>query len=154
MPGNAGREPGEMPMTEHQDSLASSRDDLQLLLSDLASISGTLSEIATVWRRARPYLPELPALVPEQLADATRQLASDIQSLADAGHPRPQTQAVSVAEQSSALQQGIASAQAMTRGDGVPDIGDAGLWELLRGPLRRVGRQVTELVPELVTTTD
>ena len=141
-------------MTEHQDSLTSSRHDLQLLLSDLASISGTLSEIATAWRRARPYLPELPALVPEQLADATRQLAADIQSLADAGRPRPQTQAVSVAEQSSALQQGIASAQAMTRGDGVPDIGDARLWELLRGPLRRAERQIAELVPEPVTTTD
>jgi hypothetical protein len=143
-----------MPMTEHQDSLTSSRDDLQLLLSDLASISGTFSEIATVWRRARPYLPELPALVPEQLADAARQLASDIQSLADAGLLRPHAQAVSVAEQSSALQQGIASAQAMTCGDSVPDLGDARLWESLRGPLRRAGRQITELVPEQVTTTD
>jgi hypothetical protein len=142
-----------MPMTEHQDSLTSSRGDLQLLLSDLASVSGTLSEIATVWRRARPYLPGLPALVPEQLADAARQLAADIRSLGDAGVLRPHAQAVSVAEQSSALQQGIASAQAMTRGDGIPDIGDAGLWELLRGPLRRAGRQITELMPELVTIT-
>jgi hypothetical protein len=59
-----------------------------------------------------------------------------------------------VSEESSALQEGIASAQAMTRGAGVPDIGDARLWELLRGPLRRAGRQIAELVPELVTTTD
>jgi hypothetical protein len=142
-----------MPMTEHQDSLTSSRGDLQLLLSDLASVSGTLSEIATVWRRARPYLPELPALVPERLADAARRLAADIQSLTDVGVLRPHAQAVSVAEQSSALQQGIASAQAMTRGDGIPDIGDARLWELLRGPLRRAGRQVTEFTPELATIT-
>lgn len=141
-------------MTGHQESLTSRRDDVQLLLSDLASISGTLSEIATVWRRAKPYLPELPALVPEQLAEAARQLAADIRSLADPGHLRPQTQAASVAEQSSALQQGIASAQAMTRGDGVPDIGDARLWELLRAPLRRAARRIAELVPELVTTTN
>ena len=140
-------------MTEHQDSLAGSRGDLQVLLSDLAAVSGTLREIATVWRRARPYLPELPALVPEQLADAARQLAADVQSLADAGVLRSHAEAVSVAEQSSALQQGIASAQAMTRGDGIPDIGDARLWELLRGPLRRAGRQITELVPEPVTIT-
>lgn len=140
-------------MTENQDWPAS-RDDLQRLLSDLACISGTLSEIATVWRRARPYLPGLPALVPEQLADAARQLAAGIQSLADAGRRRPHDQAVSVAEQSSALQHGIASAQAMTCGDGVPDLGDARLWESLGGPLRRVARQITELAPELVTTTD
>jgi hypothetical protein len=143
-----------MPMTEHPDSLTSSGDHLQLLLSDLASVSGTLSEIATVWRRARPYLPELPALIPEQLADAARQLAADIQSLAGVGYLRPQAQAVSVAEQSSTLQHGIASAQVMTRGEGVPDIGDARLWELLRGPLRRAASQISELVPDLVTTTD
>jgi len=59
-----------------------------------------------------------------------------------------------VAEQSSTLQHGIASAQVMTRGEGVPDIGDARLWELLRGPLRRAASQISELVPDLVTTTD
>jgi len=72
-----------MPMTGNQDSSASSRDDVRLLLWDLACIAGTLSEIATVWRRARPYRPELPAVVPEQLAGAARHLASVIESLAE-----------------------------------------------------------------------
>jgi len=143
-----------MPMTGDQDSLASSRNDVRLLLWDLTCIAGTLSEIATVWRRARPYLPELPALVPEQPADAARHLASVIESLAEAGLLKPYAQAASLVEQSSALQQGIASAQAMTSGDGVPDLGDARLWELLRGPVRRAARQITELAPEPVTTPD
>jgi hypothetical protein len=46
----------------------------------LAVISGTLSEIATVWRRASLYLPGLPVMLPEQLRDAVRQLATDIQA--------------------------------------------------------------------------
>ena len=141
-------------MTGNQDSLASSRDDARLLLWDLARIAGTLSEIATVWRRARPYLPELPAIVPEQLADAARHLASVIESLAEAGLLKPYAQAASLVEQSSALQQGIASARAMTSGDGVPDLGDARLWESLGGAVRRAASRITELVPELVTTTD
>jgi hypothetical protein len=137
-------------MTGNQDWPPSSRDDLQCLLSDLACITGTLSEIATVWRRARPYLPGLPALIPEQLADTARQLARDIQSPATARR-RPCDQAAAVTEQSAALEQGIASAQAMTRGGDVPDLGDARLWESLRGPVRRAARQITELAPEPVT---
>jgi hypothetical protein len=143
-----------MPMAGNQDLLASSHDDVRLLLWDLACIAGTLSEIATVWRRARPYLPDLPAVVPEQLAGAARHLASVIESLADVGLLKPYAQAASLVEQSSALQQGIASAQAMTCGQSVPDLGDARLWESLRGPLRRAGRQITELVAEQVATTD
>jgi len=36
------------------------------------SISGTLSEIAAFWRRAEPYLPRLPLLLPVQLQQAAR----------------------------------------------------------------------------------
>jgi hypothetical protein len=141
-------------MTENQDSPTSNRDGLQLLLSDLALISGTLSEIATVWRRALPDLPERPALMPEQLADAARQLASGILSLADADLLNCHAHAMWVVEQFSVLQQGVASAQAMTRGDGGPDLGDAGLWESLGDPLHRAARRITDLAPKLVTRTD
>lgn len=138
-------------MIGNQDSPPVGRDDLQRMLSDLACIAGTLSEIATVWRRARSYRPGLPVLVPEQLADAARQLARDIQSPA-AGRLGPHDQAVSVAERYSALEQGIASAQAMTRGSDAPDLGDVRLWVSLRGPVARAARQITELASELVTT--
>jgi hypothetical protein len=38
-------------MTEIQDSPVPGRDDIRLLLQDLACVSGTLSEIMTAWRR-------------------------------------------------------------------------------------------------------
>jgi hypothetical protein len=59
-------------MTDIQDSPASWRDSAQLLLRDLTCISGTLSEITTVWRRAKPYLPGLPLILPVQLQDRRR----------------------------------------------------------------------------------
>ena len=39
-------------MTQTREPLMPSRDDVQLLLWDLACVSGTLSEIMTAWRRA------------------------------------------------------------------------------------------------------
>jgi hypothetical protein len=143
-----------MPMTGKQDPPAGGRDDLVLLLGDLACVAGTLSEIATVWRRATAGRPGLPALLPEQLADAARRLAADIGSLSDAGLLSPGTWAVPLAGQSSALQRGIATARAMTCGDGRRDLGDARLWELLRDPVSRMAALITELTPELVTVTD
>jgi hypothetical protein len=56
-------------------------DDIRLLLADLAGICGTLSEIATIWRRASPYLPGVPAILSEQLHDAARQLAARRQDI-------------------------------------------------------------------------
>ena len=41
-------------MTQMREPLMRRRDDVQLLLWDLACVSGTLSEIMTVWRRAMP----------------------------------------------------------------------------------------------------
>jgi hypothetical protein len=41
-------------MSPAQDPQGTCGDDIRLLLADLAVICGTLSEIATIWRRARP----------------------------------------------------------------------------------------------------
>ena len=46
-------------MTEIHDPPAPRRDELRLLLEDLACVSGTLSEIMTAWRRVQPGRPEL-----------------------------------------------------------------------------------------------
>ena len=46
-------------MIEIHDPPAPRRDELRLLLDDLACVSGTLSEIMTVWRRVQPGRPEL-----------------------------------------------------------------------------------------------
>jgi hypothetical protein len=141
-------------VTSTQDPLTASNDDVQLLLWDLARISGTLSEITTAWRRAKPYRPELPLILPEQLHDTARQLAADIRALADAGQVQPAELALSAADQFYALREGITSAQAITSGSGVPKVGDDRLWESLRAPLQRAGTQLARPVPHLVAAGD
>ncbi|MGH3268988.1 MAG: hypothetical protein ACRDN1_07970 [Trebonia sp.] len=112
---------------------------------DLATVSGALSEIATTWRRARPCRPDLPLDLPQRLADMARRLAADIRSLGAPGIPgeeRAPGLAREVSIRMSALSQGADYARAITAG-GAADIGDAGLWELLRPALRRTGRMLT-----------
>jgi hypothetical protein len=125
---------------------------------DLATVSGALSEIATTWRRALPCRPDLPLDLPQRLADMARRLAADIRSLAAArapgtpgalGAPRQERAPGLVREVSirmSALSQGADYARAITAG-GAADVGDAGLWELLRPALRRTGRMLTASLP-------
>jgi hypothetical protein len=140
-------------MTSTRDPLTACYDDAELLW-DLALISGTLSEITTVWRRAKHGRPELPLLLPEQLHDTARQLASDIRTLADAGHVQPHELVLSVADRFFALRENIACAQAITCGPGIPKVGDDKLWESLRGPLHRAGTQLTCPIPRLIRTAD
>ena len=71
-------------MTDSPDPLMSFRSDLQLLTRDLGCVSGTLEEIATVWRRARQCRPDLPLGLPLRLETATRQLAAIADDLARA----------------------------------------------------------------------
>jgi hypothetical protein len=116
---------------------------------DLATVSGALSEIATTWRRALPCRPDLPLDLPQRLADMARRLAADIRSLAAAGAPgqeRGPGLAREVSIRMSALSQGADYARAITAG-GAADVGDAGLWELLRPALRRTGRMLTASLP-------
>lgn len=136
-------------MTGTQDPLTASHDDARLLW-DLARISGTLSEITTAWRRAKPFRPELPLILPQQLHDMARQLAAGIRALGDAGWVPSAELALSAAGQFSALREGITSAQAMTCGPGVPTVGDDRLRESLRGPVERAGTQLARPVPHLV----
>ncbi len=137
-------------MTDTLDPPVSWHDGARLLLADLTAICGTLSEITTVWRRARPYLPELPLILPLQLQDAARQLAADIRPLAGDGPVQAPDRALSAADRFGSLQQSIALARAMTCGPGIPQVGDARLWESLSAPLCRAGTQLTTLMPHLV----
>jgi hypothetical protein len=126
-----------MPMTDICDSLMTSHDDVELLLRDLARVSGTLSEIATVWRRARPYLPDLPLTLPLQLQDSARQLAAAIQARTDAGSLQPADVVLSLPEQLCALKENITCARTMTCGPGIPQIGDRRLWQSIDTALMR-----------------
>jgi len=124
-------------MTDSPDPLMSFRSDLQLLTRDLGCVSGTLEEIATVWRRARQCRPDLPLGLPLRLETATRQLAAIADDLARA-EPGQQFQlAYLMTEQMSALERDAAAAQAMTCSAGILPVGDTRLWGYLDAAMRR-----------------
>ena len=114
-----------------------SHDDVELPLWNLARVSGTLSEIATVWRPALPYRPELPLTLPMRLQDSARQLAADILARTGTCPGQPTDLALPLTEQLSALKESIAGAQAMTCRPGLPKVGDDRLWESLDAALRQ-----------------
>lgn len=129
-------------------------DEARLLAGDLDCVCGTLSEIATVWRRALAYLPDLPPGIPVRLQDAARQLAADVRSLAGAGPGQSPDLAVRAAGQFFALRDDIACARAMTNGPGLPDLGDVRLWESVSAALDQAGRRLLCLIMCLVTVRD
>lgn len=100
---------------------------------DLAAASGALSEIATTWRRAQAFRPDLPLGLPQRLANTAQHLAANVQLLAATGYGKAPGMPTELAREMSALRDEIAAARAMTRGPGDPGVGDAGLWERL-GP--------------------
>ncbi|MDA8318634.1 MAG: hypothetical protein M0030_02310 [Actinomycetota bacterium] len=127
-------------MTGIDNTAAAMPDGARLLALDLATVSGTLEEISTTWRRAWLTRPELPLRLPLRLQDTARQLTADIRGLDDAGPGR----ALSVTSRLSALRDGVASAQAMTCGPGMPPAGDARLWDCLNSALRRASSRLPD----------
>jgi hypothetical protein len=117
-------------------------EDARLMAGDLSSVSGELSEIATVWRRSLPYLPELPLDLPVRLQEAARLLAADARTLEDGSPGQPPGLALRVGEQLFALAGDIAAARVMTSGPGIPDLGDAGLWETVSADLQRAASEL------------
>jgi hypothetical protein len=132
-------------MTENHDRLAPRRDELQLLLEDLACVCGTLSEIMTAWRRARPSRPELRPDRLVRLQDDARQLAADLNTAAEEGW------ALRAAGRLAALEEEAAAIRAVTSGSGCPEAGDRGLWELLVAAVRRAQARHPTLPPVPVT---
>jgi hypothetical protein len=87
-------------------------------------------------------------MFPEQLQSAARDLAADIQALADAGLVWSPDETLSAADRVCALKQGIASARVMTCGPGIAEVGDGRLWEFLSTPLRRAEAQLPRAVAD------
>jgi hypothetical protein len=130
-------------MTEIHDRPVPRRDEAQLLLEDLACVSGTLSEIMTAWRRAQPHRPGLQPGRLVRLQDAARQLAADIQAAGIlAVHLDP-----SAASRLTALEQDAAAVRALTTGPGCPGTGDGGLWDLTTAAIRRAQARLAPLAP-------
>ena len=72
------------------------------------------------------------------------------EALADAGPGQPPELALRAAGQLFTLKDDITSARAMTNGPGIPDLGDARLWESLSAALDRAGSQLLSLILQLV----
>ena len=113
------------------------RAGIQPLAWDLACASGTLSEIATTWRRAWPDMPQLPLGLPLRLQDAAHQLAAAARPIGEDDPGWAPGQAALVTGQLSALCAQAAAARAITCGPASPGIGDALLWESLSAALHR-----------------
>jgi hypothetical protein len=128
--------------------------DQQLLASDLSCVSGTLREVATVWRRAKKSRPGLPLFLPVQLDDAAGRLAATTAMLAGAGPRPPLDQWCRAAERLSVLRAEIAAAQAQTCGAGRPPIGDAGLWATIEAAMRRAARRLLSLIVQAAPAVD
>jgi hypothetical protein len=122
----------------------------QDLAWDLACASGTLSEIATCWRRALGSMPEFPASLPLRLQDATAQVAAEIRPLALADPARRAALALSAAGRFAALKDDAAAARAMA----VRVAADAELWDSLAGVLDRAGKRLLSLILAAATVTD
>jgi hypothetical protein len=99
-------------------------DELQPLVQALARVQGSLSEIATVWRRVAPDRPGLPLALPLRLADSVHDLMDSAAS-----------DAAGLAGRLAALDRELAAAAALTSVPGAPAAGDAGLWEYARTAL-------------------
>ncbi len=116
--------------------------DLQMLAWELAYASGTLSEIATTWRRSRQDMPDLPLGLPLRLAGTAGQLAAAARSLAGTGSGGVSGQAALLTGQLSAFSAEAVAARAITCGPGRPGVGDALLWESLSAVLGRAAERL------------
>jgi hypothetical protein len=125
-------------MTGSQTLPPAARDDIRLLVEDLACVSGALSEIATTWRRAWPQMAELPLALPLRLQDTVRQFEEGARSLAGPGPG----QAALLSGQLSALSEDTVAARALTCGPGSAGVGDALLWESLSAALGRAAARL------------
>jgi hypothetical protein len=137
------------PMTQSSDQLMSVHGDFQPLARDLGRMSGALSEIATVWRRAHQCRPDLPLALPLQLEATTHQLARLADDVGQDPANGPDL-ALLMTEQMSALERDIAAARAMTCGADIPPVGDAGLWERLGAAMQQARARVPRPIPHAV----
>ncbi len=136
-------------MTERSDQLMSVHGDFRPLARDLENMSGALSEIATVWRRAHHYRPDLPLALPLQLEATTHQLARIADDVEKDPANGPDL-ALLMTEQMSALERDVAAAKAMTCGADIPPVGDAGLWELLGAAMEQARARAPRPIPHAV----
>src|SRR5271154_1226427 len=100
-------------MTDSYDRLPAARQDLGLLVGELAAVCGQLEELATMWRRqcaARNSWLDMPHAFPQGLRETAARLAGTLQALVEADQDQAPELAYSAAAELSALDTGIAAA--------------------------------------------
>ena len=99
-------------------------DETQPLIQALARVHGSLTEIATVWRRVSPDRPGLPLALPLRLAGSVHDVMAAV-GTDPAGTPA----------RLASLERDLAAAATLTGVPGAPAAGDVGLWECARAAL-------------------
>jgi hypothetical protein len=124
-------------MSDEPRTLTQTPDHLHLLVHALTSMPGALSEVATVWRRARQGRTDLPLALPLQLESSVRQLMKVTEILRWSDPTQWPGTIMKIRADIAALNRDLASASAMTCGPGIPPVGDAGLWGYLGAALNQ-----------------
>lgn len=139
-------------MTDRYDRLQAAREDLDILVGDLGSLSGQLEELATTVRRAG--LAGMPELLPSfhtRITDAPGRLAATLHALVDAGADQSPSLAFSAVAQLAALESDVcAVAAAATPGDRFRAEDDAGIGEMIKGTLHGIRMRLWSLISHLV----
>jgi hypothetical protein len=123
--------------------LAGTREDLDVLRTELHAAAGLLEEAATVWRRAGLHSPEVQSCAPHKLREAALGLASALGTWTCAAAEQRPDLARSAAAQLAGLGQAATRAAAITKGAG---LGDSELWTAIHGSLRRAQERLTRLI--------
>jgi hypothetical protein len=109
-------------------------DETQPLIQALARVHGSLTEIATVWRRVAPDRPGLPRALPLRLANSVHDVMAAVG-----------TDPAGIPARLADLERNLAAAAALTDVPGAPAAGDAGLWKYARAALGRAQELAADL---------
>jgi hypothetical protein len=133
-------------MISSHDAQAAAREQVDIMVSDLTGVTSALEEVATMWRRAQLYPPRAAASSPSNLQQAAGRLAGLLRVVPDTGTGEQQALVSSAARQLAALADNVADAARMA---GDRHVGDAEMWEGIRGRLLRVREQLQSLMADL-----
>lgn len=133
-------------MSGSHDHRAAAREDADLMVTDLARVSGMLEEAATLWRRAELYGQQSSPRSPGNLQDAARRLAEDARALPEADSEQHPALAFSAVAQLAALESNAALTAAVTGGTHLPD---AGMCAAIQGGLDQVRQELWSLISNL-----
>jgi hypothetical protein len=108
-------------MGASQDHWAAVRRNADLMVTDLARVSGMLEELVTLWRRAGLYRQQASPGSPSALQHAVRKLADDVRAIPEADSGQHPALALSAAAQLAALERDAARPAETAEGSHPPE---------------------------------